>query len=39
VAGESSRLAHGPAPDAPARMRLDRLLEEDDLLFCRYVRP
>ena len=36
--GESPRLAHGPAPDAPARMRLDRLLEEDDLLFCRYVR-
>jgi riboflavin biosynthesis pyrimidine reductase len=36
--GDSSRLAHGPAPAAPERMRLDRVLEEDSLLFCRYVR-
>jgi riboflavin biosynthesis pyrimidine reductase len=39
ASGESSRLAHGPAPAAPAHMRLDRVLEEDSLLFCRYVRP
>jgi riboflavin biosynthesis pyrimidine reductase len=38
ASGESSRIAHGPAPAAPARMRLDRVLEEDSLLFCRYLR-
>jgi riboflavin biosynthesis pyrimidine reductase len=38
ASGDSSRIAHGPAPTAPVRMRLDRVLEEDDLLFCRYVR-
>jgi riboflavin biosynthesis pyrimidine reductase len=38
ASGESSRVAHGPAPAAQVRMRLDRVLEEDSLLFCRYVR-
>ena len=38
ASGDSARVAHGPAPAAPVRMRLDRVLEEDDLLFCRYVR-
>jgi riboflavin biosynthesis pyrimidine reductase len=38
ASGESSRVSHGPAPAAPLRMRLDRVLEEDGLLFCRYVR-
>jgi riboflavin biosynthesis pyrimidine reductase len=38
ASGDSSRLAHGPAPAAPVRMTLDRVLEEDSLLFCRYLR-
>ena len=39
VSGSSSRAAHGPAhPDGLQRMRLDRLLVEDDLCFARYVR-
>jgi riboflavin biosynthesis pyrimidine reductase len=39
VSGMSSRAAHGPAPAGGSqRMRLDRLLVEDDLCFARYVR-
>jgi riboflavin biosynthesis pyrimidine reductase len=37
ASGESARIAHGPEPDAPTRMRLQRILEEDELLFLRYV--
>jgi riboflavin biosynthesis pyrimidine reductase len=35
--GESARIAHGAAPPTPARMRLARVLEEDGMLFLRYV--
>ena len=38
ASGDSPRVAHGLTPDAPTRMRLDRVLEEDSLVFCRYVR-
>jgi hypothetical protein len=38
ASGDSSRLARGATPDAPRRMRVDRILEEESLLFCRYVR-
>jgi riboflavin-specific deaminase-like protein len=39
VSGSSSRAAHGPKlARVPQRMRLDRLLVEDDLCFARYVR-
>jgi riboflavin biosynthesis pyrimidine reductase len=38
ASGDSARLAHGATPDAPRRMRVDRILEEDSLVFCRYVR-
>jgi 5-amino-6-(5-phosphoribosylamino)uracil reductase len=33
AAGESARTAHGPTPDAPLRMTLHRLLEQDGELF------
>ena len=36
--GDSSRAAHGPELDIPRRMQLTRILEEDGLLFLRYVR-
>jgi riboflavin-specific deaminase-like protein len=36
LAGESARVAHGPAPDAPVALRLHRLLEEDGYLFATY---
>jgi riboflavin-specific deaminase-like protein len=36
LAGESARVAHGPAPDAPVVLRLHRLLEEDGYLFATY---
>jgi riboflavin biosynthesis pyrimidine reductase len=35
--GESARIAHGPAPEAPVRMQLSRVLEEDEILFLRYI--
>jgi riboflavin biosynthesis pyrimidine reductase len=35
--GESARIAHGPAPEQPARMQLNRILEEDGTLFLRYI--
>jgi riboflavin biosynthesis pyrimidine reductase len=36
--GSSPRLAHGLAPPELSPMRLDRVLEADDMLFLRYVR-
>jgi riboflavin biosynthesis pyrimidine reductase len=36
--GASSRLAHGAVPPAPRSLQLDRVLEEDSVLFFRYVR-
>lgn len=38
VAGGSPRAAHGPAVTEPRRMRLAHVLEDDGLLFLRYVR-
>ena len=38
AAGDSPRAAHGPMVDQPRRFELARVLEEDDLLFLRYVR-
>lgn len=38
VAGQSSRLAHGPAGDAPTDLDLAHLWEADGMLFARYVR-
>jgi riboflavin biosynthesis pyrimidine reductase len=39
LAGTSARAATGPSPvHAPLRFRLDRLLEQDGLLFARYLR-
>lgn len=38
VAGESVRLAHGPAASPPLEMRLDRILHGDRSLFLRYLR-
>jgi riboflavin biosynthesis pyrimidine reductase len=35
--GSSPRLAHGPAPPLARPLRLDRVLEEDDYLFLRYL--
>ena len=35
--GESARIAHGPEPETPARMHLGRILEEDGILFLRYI--
>jgi len=36
--GTSARVAHGPDIDPPRPLRLGRVLEEDGLLFLRYVR-
>jgi riboflavin-specific deaminase-like protein len=36
--GSSPRLAHGGEPPDVSRLRLDRVLEADDMLFLRYVR-
>src|SRR5262245_18459650 len=36
--GSSPRLAHGPGQPHVTHMRLDRVLEADDMLFLRYVR-
>jgi riboflavin-specific deaminase-like protein len=36
--GSSSRLAHNLGPASVTAMRLDRVLEADDMLFLRYVR-
>jgi 5-amino-6-(5-phosphoribosylamino)uracil reductase len=38
AAGQSPRMAHGPSPDAPLEMRLDRILFGDRSLFLRYTR-
>ena len=38
AAGQSARVTHGTAPDYPLGMALDRILEEDGLLFLRYLR-
>ena len=38
VSGASARVAHGAELDEPRSLRLDRILEEDGLLFLRYVR-
>ena len=37
ASGESARIAHGPAPKSPVRMHLNRILEEDEILFFRYL--
>jgi riboflavin biosynthesis pyrimidine reductase len=37
AAGESARIAHGPDPDVPVPLQLTRILEEDGMLFLRYV--
>jgi riboflavin biosynthesis pyrimidine reductase len=37
TSGESARIAHGPEPKAPVRMRLMHILEEDEILFLRYI--
>jgi riboflavin biosynthesis pyrimidine reductase len=37
ASGESARIAHGPDPEQPVRVRLMRTLEEDGMLFLRYV--
>lgn len=36
--GDSQRIAHGPRPDRPLDMRLDRVLFGDRSLFLRYLR-
>ncbi len=38
AAGDSPRIAHGVAPEAPIEMRLDRVLYGDRSLFLRYLR-
>jgi len=38
ASGDSKRVAHGPAPDAPGRLELAHVLEEDGYLFLRYAR-
>jgi len=38
AAGESPRMAHGPAPESPLDMRLNRVLHGDRSLFLRYLR-
>ncbi|OIV35580.1 hypothetical protein BIV57_20890 [Mangrovactinospora gilvigrisea] len=38
TAGGAERIAHGPSVDAPHRMRLAGLLEQDGFLFSRYLR-
>lgn len=38
AAGDASRIMHGPTPDHPERLRLDRVLEQDGTLLLRYVR-
>jgi len=38
ASGDSARVAHGPDLPEPTRMRLTRILEEDEILFLRYVR-
>ncbi len=39
ASGQSSRPAHGPEPLHPrSPMRLDRVWQDDELLFCRWVR-
>ena len=38
ASGESSRIARGPDLAEPVRLRLARILEEDEILFLRYVR-
>ena len=37
ASGESARIAHGPEPKTPVRMHLNRILEEDEILFFRYL--
>jgi riboflavin biosynthesis pyrimidine reductase len=37
AAGDSSRIARGAVPGAPMRMHLSHVLEEDELLFLRYL--
>lgn len=38
AAGDSPRMAHGPAAEPPVEMKLDRMLHGDRSLFVRYVR-
>jgi riboflavin biosynthesis pyrimidine reductase len=37
ASGASARIAHGPEAASPVRLHLGRILEEDDVLFFRYV--
>jgi riboflavin biosynthesis pyrimidine reductase len=37
ASGDSTRIAHGSEPKTLLRMDLRRILEEDDILFLRYV--
>lgn len=38
ISGTSARIAHGPSPDAPFGMKLDRALVGEQSLFLRYLR-
>jgi riboflavin biosynthesis pyrimidine reductase len=38
ASGESARITHGPSPAAPLSFALDRIVEDGDALFLRYVR-
>ena len=38
LGGDGPRIVNGATPDRPLPLRLDRILEQDDLLFHRYVR-
>lgn len=39
VGGDAGRIARGPFPDVPLRLRLASVLHADDQLMLRYVRP
>lgn len=38
LGGDGPRIVNGATPERPLPLRLDRILEQDDLLFHRYVR-
>lgn len=38
ISGKSARVAHGPSPDSPLEMTLDRALIGEESLFLRYLR-
>jgi 5-amino-6-(5-phosphoribosylamino)uracil reductase len=37
ASGDSTRIAHGPAPAPPRRMQLRHILEAENFLFLRYL--